>query len=139
MRLISSRWNSIASVLADAAAIHAGMDDHAVLVFRDQPMTVTFPAYIRGVRASASLKRVERPTKLRRCVLYATAAAPVPSSAMNQLAISLPVTKIVSSRTSVVTLIRRSTGRTGSGRLCRQSDMLPRRNCGHAEQSVGPS
>lgn len=39
----------------------------------------------------------------------------------------------------VVTLIRRSTGRTGSGRLCRQGYMLPRRNCRYAEQSVGPS
>ena len=39
----------------------------------------------------------------------------------------------------VVTLIKRSTGRTGSGRLCRQGDMLPRRNCRYAEQSVGLS
>ena len=42
-------------------------------------------------------------------------------------------------KTGVVTLIRRSTGRTGSGRLCRQGYMLPRRNCRYAEQSVGPS
>ena len=38
-----------------------------------------------------------------------------------------------------VTLIRRSTCRTGGGRLCRQDDMVPRRNCRDAEQSVGPS
>ena len=38
-----------------------------------------------------------------------------------------------------VTLIRRSTCRTGGGRLCRQGDMVPRRNCRDAEQSVGPS
>ena len=38
-----------------------------------------------------------------------------------------------------VTLIRRSTWRTGGGGLCWQGDMLPRRNCRDAEQSVGPS